>query len=72
MKVESKFVIDGKVVSKGFENESLIIYEGINNDQAIYLVNKQTSEFIVKIDIDTDMSQGVGFVSGIAYLEMAE
>ena len=51
MKVESKFVINGRVVSKEFESDSLVIYEDLA-DQAVYIVNKQTSECIVKIDIE--------------------
>lgn len=72
MKVESTYVIDGKMVTESFRSAEIIIYE-LADKETIYIVsNSSGGEVITRIDVTCEMSQGFGFVDSITYTDMTE
>lgn len=72
MKVESQYTIEGKVVTKEFENSEIIVYDHTADydHQIIYFVSKKTGKVIFKQDVTASMGQGCGFINGISYEEV--
>lgn len=71
MKVESTFVIDGKMVTESFRSAEIIVYE-LADKETLYIVSNNTGEVITRIDMACEMSQGCGFVDSITYTDMTE
>lgn len=71
MKVESTFVIDGKMVTESFRSGEITIYE-LADKETLYIVSNSTGEIITRIDMTCQMSQGCGFVDRITYTDMTE
>lgn len=69
MKVESTFVIDGKMVTEGFRSAEIIVYE-LADKETLYIVSNNTGEVIARIDMTCGMSQGCGFVDKITYTDL--
>lgn len=69
MKVESTFVIDGKMVTESFRSAEIIVYE-LHDKETLYIVSNNTGEVITRIDMTCEMSQGTGFVDTISYTDM--
>lgn len=67
MKVESSFVIDGKIVVPAHDVDGIVIYES-RDQETLYITSKSTGDVLTRIEINCDMSQGTGFVSSITYV----
>lgn len=66
MKVETSFTINDEVVFKKFESECVVVYEN-RISEVLYIVDKNTSELLLKIDLECGMSQGCGYIESVKY-----
>jgi glutathionyl-hydroquinone reductase len=71
MKVESTFVIDGKMVKKSFYSAEITVFE-LADKETLYIVSNNTGEVITRIDMTCEMSQGSGYVDNITYTDMTD
>ena len=69
MKVESTFIIDGKIVNEAMFNPEITIFES-KDQETLYIVSGKTGEVICKIEVTCEMSQGSGFVDSIKYTDL--
>lgn len=66
MKVEQSFVIDGQVVVKQHDGKEITVFS-TNNLDMLFVVSNDSGEVITRIDIDCEMSQGIGFVDSLKF-----
>lgn len=65
-KVISTFMVEGNPVDKVYVSDGLEVYRYLSEDQAegiFYVCREETGEVLFKIEADTDMGQGQGYLS---------
>ena len=68
MKVEKSYTINGVVVREHWSSDKITVYvDDSYNALICYFVDTETLSVILKQTIETDMSQGTGFVSNLTF-----
>lgn len=73
MKVESKYVIDGRVVNFYAEFSGMKIYTLDSNDDTkveFYFTEGVNNEVIKKLIVEADMGQGTGYISNFEFMSV--